>query len=243
MEKSLSVSIFRRSSAALMLFGMVACGKSAPVAPSTSGSRIIRLSGNLAFGIVPVGQRSAPLTLTIANLGDSPLTVSGMTVPSGNVYLGLEGGTVPAGVAQEVAITFTPTTAQSYNGVLTVNGDQTSGQNTMPISGIGVAADVRLVPGQGSMSCDPAGHCSFSASINNVGSVCASDTAVVARFYNASGTQVGADVPMDATGSLSSKVIRPQDVVQIASTGAVGSEMADAKSYLLFPTWNNLICP
>ncbi|MEK7684677.1 MAG: MBG domain-containing protein, partial [Verrucomicrobiota bacterium] len=45
-------------------------------------TRIIRLEGDLAFGNVPVGT-SAQRTLTIANTGNSTLTVSGISYPGG----------------------------------------------------------------------------------------------------------------------------------------------------------------
>jgi hypothetical protein len=40
-----------------------------------------------------------------------------------------------------VTIQFKPVSAGTYSGTLTVNGDQTSGSNTTPISGTGVSAD------------------------------------------------------------------------------------------------------
>jgi hypothetical protein len=189
--------------------------------------------------------------LTISNSGNSTLTVSGltvsgMTVPGGSVYLpGVTGATIPAGQSQQVPITFTATVAQSYDGTLTVNGDQTSGENTIPISGFGVAADIRLLSGQGKfVLCDSTGVCSFSASIQNVGSTCATGTGVVARFYSDSGAQLGSDVQMDASGSLSTRIIRLQEVVPISSLALIGPDVTlNAKAYLLFPTWNNLICP
>jgi len=59
-------------------------------------TRVISLSGNLAFGNIPVGT-SATRTLTIANTRSGPLTVGSITYPvsfSGN----WSGGTVAAGV-------------------------------------------------------------------------------------------------------------------------------------------------
>jgi len=63
------------------------CNKSddngSPTAPSSSTpSRIIGLSGNLAFGSVNVGS-ARDATLTITNSGNQSLNVSGMTVTGG----------------------------------------------------------------------------------------------------------------------------------------------------------------
>ena len=134
-----------KSVLAAFMLGMcvAACGSSpsptTPAAPSTTSTRIIGLSGNLAFGGVAVGQ-TATATLTITNNGNSTLTVSGMTVPSGSgsVYASsFLNGTIAAGGSQPATIKFAPTAGQSYSGTLTVNGDQTSGLNTISISGNG----------------------------------------------------------------------------------------------------------
>ena len=102
--------------------------------------KIIGLAGNLAFGNVNIGQRASTV-MTVTNGGASPLTITGMTGPAGGVYTASwTNGVIPAGGSQLVTVYFTPTAAQSYVGTLTVNGDQTGGVNTLPISGTGVGA-------------------------------------------------------------------------------------------------------
>ena len=84
---------------------------------------------------------STTRTLTISNTGNSPLTVSSISYPvgfSGN----WPGGTIAPGGSQQVLVTFGPTSRGGYGGFVTVNGNQTSGTNTIPASGTGV-----LVPG------------------------------------------------------------------------------------------------
>jgi hypothetical protein len=136
----------------LLIFALGACLSAAcggnsspsPTMPSTTTTvptRIIGLSGNLASGNVTVGQ-SATTTLTVTNGGNSTLTVSGMTITSGleTVFTtSWASGAIPAGGSQHVSTRFAPTVAQSYGGTVTVNGDQTSGTNTIAISGTGVA--------------------------------------------------------------------------------------------------------
>jgi len=106
------------------------------------------------------------------------------------------------------------------------------------------AANIQIT-GQGSFTtCLSTGDCLFSASIQNVGVGCASGTAVVARFLDANGAQVGSDVQMGATGGLASRTIRPQEVVPITSVGFVNSSITSrTKTYRLLPTWNNVSCP
>lgn len=123
------------------------CSKSddnaSPTAPSSSTpSRIIGLSGNLAFGSVNVGG-SRESTLTITNSGNQSLSVSGMTITGGlseHTRASWTSGTIAAGASQAVRITFEPASSGAFSGTLTVNGDQTGGVNTMQVSGTGAGA-------------------------------------------------------------------------------------------------------
>ena len=100
-------------------------------------TRIINLTGSLAFGNVNVGS-TKQLTFTIGNSGNSTLTVSSITYPAG--FTGSwSSGTIAASGSKIVTVTFKPTAAQSYSGTVTVNSDKTSGTNTLAISGKGVA--------------------------------------------------------------------------------------------------------
>ena len=105
-------------------------------------TRIISLSGDLAFGDVTVGS-STTRTLTISNTGSSTLSVSGISYPSG--FSGTWSGSVAAGGSQNVTVTFAPTTATSYSGTVTVNSDKTSGTNTRSCSGTGTAVPTRII--------------------------------------------------------------------------------------------------
>jgi len=122
-----------------------ACGgsSSSPAAATpapVASTRVIGLTGNFAFGNIVVGQQVSS-TLTITNSGNAALTITGMTAPAGGVYTASSTtGTIAAGGSLPVTILFKPTAAQSYSGTLTVNGDQTSGANTLAISGTGISA-------------------------------------------------------------------------------------------------------
>ncbi len=120
-----------------------ACGDGkGPTAPSSTPTppattRIVGVSGNLAFGDVAVGAfREA--VMTINNSGNAVLTVTSLSTTGGfgsMVTASWTSGTIPAGGSQAVTIRFTPTAAGSYSGTVVVNGDQTSGTNTLAISG------------------------------------------------------------------------------------------------------------
>jgi hypothetical protein len=132
----------RSLSRVVVLLAVVAttCGKSSPTAPTPTptSTRVIALAGNMALGDVQVGT-TATATMTISNSGNANLTVTGITYPSG--FSGnWASGTIAAGGSQNVTVTFAPTSATSYSGTLTVNGDQTSGTSTATVSGTGTTA-------------------------------------------------------------------------------------------------------
>ncbi len=129
---------------------LVACGGgSTPTAPAPvptptptpAATRIIDVTSELAFGDVEVGG-SVTLGFRIRNTGTAPLTVTGLTFSTHDAVFTTKFTfpyTVSGGDSQAVfpQLTFAPIAVQSYTGVLTVNGDQTSGNDRMDYSGIG----------------------------------------------------------------------------------------------------------
>ncbi len=122
---------------------MTACGggSSSPTAPSTPAppatTRIVGVSGNLNFGDVPVGA-TRDAVMTITNSGNAVLTVTSLSTTGGfgsMVTASWTSGTIPAGGSQAVTVRFLPTAAGSYSGSMVVNGDQTSGTNSLALSG------------------------------------------------------------------------------------------------------------
>jgi hypothetical protein len=104
-------------------------------------TRVIGLSGNLAFGNVTVGS-TATATLTIQNTGNTALTVSGINYPTG--FSGAWSGIVPTGASQNVTVTFSPVAATTYGGNVTVTSDATSGTSTIAASGTGIQVPTPL---------------------------------------------------------------------------------------------------
>ncbi|MCX6902678.1 MAG: hypothetical protein NTW03_04220, partial [Verrucomicrobia bacterium] len=100
--------------------------------------RTIALSGNLAFGSVTNGTTTTAI-LTIINRGNSALTVFDINFPNG--FSGTwSNGTIEASGAANVTVTFAPSLAMLYSGLVTVYSDATEGTNTLAASGTGVAA-------------------------------------------------------------------------------------------------------
>ncbi|MCX6922070.1 MAG: hypothetical protein NT154_02445, partial [Verrucomicrobia bacterium] len=100
-----------------------------------SATRIIGVSGNLAFGDV-VTNTTATHTLTITNSGNSTLAVSSIDYPPSG-FSGNWSGTIPAGDSTDVTVTFAPMALTNYAGTVRVNSDATSGGNTIIASGVG----------------------------------------------------------------------------------------------------------
>lgn len=131
--------MFRHALPLVLMFAIAACSKDSPTSPTgppaATETRIISVTGNLAFGVVEVGS-FAERTARITNSGNSPLTVTGMTGPSG-FAASWTSGVIPAGAGQDITVRFTPPDNRDYAGSLVVNGNHTSGNNRIDINGTG----------------------------------------------------------------------------------------------------------
>jgi hypothetical protein len=100
----------------------------------TARTRVIGVSGDLAFGSVTVGT-STQRIMTISNGGNSDLSVSSISYPTGfSVWWS---GTIAAGNSADVSVSFIPQAVANYGGAVTINSDATSGDNTLAVSGTG----------------------------------------------------------------------------------------------------------
>ncbi len=103
---------------------------------------VISLTGDLTFGNTVVNT-TVNKTLTIGNTGDAALTITSIDLPDGYTA-NWTSGEIAVGANKEVEITFTPTEVKDYNGVITVNSNANSGENTISVSGKGIAAVISL---------------------------------------------------------------------------------------------------
>jgi hypothetical protein len=95
---------------------------------------LIGVSGNLAFGNVVTG-RTATATLTITNSGNSTLTVT--SIGYSNRFTGAWSGNIAAGHSTNVTVTFAPVALAMYQCTVTVNSENTIGENMISASGTG----------------------------------------------------------------------------------------------------------
>lgn len=123
----------------------VSCGSSSTTTPTptptATPTRIITVSGNLAFGNVNIGS-SADRTFTVNNSGNATLTFTSLSCAGGTGTAGYTAtpttGTIAAGSTITINVHFAPTTAGFLSCVLSVVGDQTSGGAAINVSGTGV---------------------------------------------------------------------------------------------------------
>jgi len=108
-------------------------------------TRLISLSGDLAFGDVAVGTSSSRI-LTISNAGNATLTVGSITYPTG--FSGEWSGAIPANGSTNLAVLFFPGVATNYCGSLTANSDAIGGDNSLSVSGVGVVQTNATPPAQ-----------------------------------------------------------------------------------------------
>lgn len=117
---------------------------------SIGGTRIISLSGNMSFGARPL---FVPVVsqLTIANAGNSALTVNSLIYPEG--FSGdWPGGTIAAGASQVVNVTFFPTETKPYGGMIIAGSNSTSGSGSIACSGTGVPLVNRVIELSGDLN-------------------------------------------------------------------------------------------
>jgi hypothetical protein len=125
-------------------------GVNTQLCSGTGISRVLSLSGSLAFGNVLTGL-TATASLVISNAGNAALTVSSLSYPSG--FSGAWSGSIGAGKSTNVTVIFTPVLAQWYGGIVRVNSDKTSGWNEISASGWGKPVERGII--------DVSGHLSF----------------------------------------------------------------------------------
>jgi hypothetical protein len=121
--------------------------------PSGSGSNSIRLDdiritrytfeggfspnpASLAFGSVPI-TTSVEDTLFVRNLGNDPLSISGIASDDANFTVVPGSGVIPIGDSLEVRVTFTPATVGPKSGNIVFTHDASSSPDTVAVSGTG----------------------------------------------------------------------------------------------------------
>lgn len=117
----------------------VGCGKS-PAAPSDTGqTRIISVSGPLAFGPVAVGTL-AQKSYTVTNSGSATLSLTGITATGSGFGAGADTSTLFPGETTTVNVIFLPSVAGSVSSTIAIASNATSGSGVTTVTGTGTVA-------------------------------------------------------------------------------------------------------
>jgi uncharacterized repeat protein (TIGR01451 family) len=157
---------------------------SSPDTVSLSGTGIAPVisvtPGSLQFGSVLVGTTSAPQTVTVANAGDSPLTVasastSGPFAVSNDACSGA--GPIGPGGTCQIAVVFAPTATGPASGTLTVSSD--GGTAKVALSGSGSPlADLNVSIGASPSPVKRKTNLTYAVTVQNAGPSAAPGTVV-----------------------------------------------------------------
>jgi hypothetical protein len=101
------------------------------------GAVVALTPASLAFSGRNVGSPSAAQTVTLANSGDTALTLGNIQVTGDFAQTNNCSATVPAGSSCVINITFTPTAAGSRSGALTIS-DSAQSPQTLALTGAGL---------------------------------------------------------------------------------------------------------
>ena len=172
------------------IFGATACSMPVPTFPPylpDNGSQISISPTALGFGSVATGASSATQAVTVTNSGSAAAPVTTISTSGDFSQTNTCGSSIAAGSSCTVNVKFTPTTAGSRTGNLTVTASGIT--STVPLSGTGVAPGPILNPNPASLS--------FAGTI--VGNTSATQTVTVTNSGTSSATVSGVTATGDFT--------------------------------------------
>ena len=111
-----------------------------------SAPQIALLPSPLTFGPVEVGMSSAAKEVSVTNIGNAPMTISGI-VPGGDYsQTNTCGVTIPVGASCAISVTFAPTAVGTRSGTIILNDNLKTSPQRIALSGMGVAPTISLTP-------------------------------------------------------------------------------------------------
>lgn len=136
---------FRRAVVVPALAVAVACGSSGTTTPpittppvTPTPSAVVNPS-TLTFGNQNVATTSAAQAVTLTNSGGAALAISSLVATGDFSQTNTCGSSVAAGASCTISVTFTPTTAGSRSGGLSITDNASTSPQSVSLSGTGVA--------------------------------------------------------------------------------------------------------
>ena len=166
-------------------------------AATAAAPSIQLVPATVTFSTQQTGTLSAPVTVTVTNTGNAPLTVSSVVTSGDFVESDTCVGTAVAeGASCSVQVRFQPATAGTRTGLLTVYGNVSGGQATAALSGLATPpATIVLTPVTLSFAATSLGATSTPGNItiaNTGGTTSALQTPVLSGDFNISANTCGA---------------------------------------------------
>jgi len=99
----------------------------------------LQMPSPVTFPVQQIGTQSAPITVTVTNIGGAAVTVSGLTDSDLAEFPGTTTclTTIPAGGNCQVTLSFQPTTAGAHSATITVTSDGVGSPQSFTITGTG----------------------------------------------------------------------------------------------------------
>lgn len=133
--------------------GTVIIASDDPVSPHTvplvgTGTAKTLLSPNsLSFLSQTKSTTSAAQSVTLTNIGTTPLNINGITISGDFVETNTCGTTVTVGATCEISVSFTPTSSGARMGTLSVASNATGSPHSIILSGIGTVPGAAIAAG------------------------------------------------------------------------------------------------
>lgn len=107
---------------------------------ASAGSLAANLAG-ISFGNVTIG-KTQTISGSITNSGGSSVSISTVSISGAGFTLGglANGATVAAGQSANFSVQFSPTTAGTSNGTISITSNASNATLTVPVSGVGTSA-------------------------------------------------------------------------------------------------------
>jgi len=112
-----------------------------------AGPIVSETPDKLFFGDQVLNSSSAAQTLTVTNTGNATLQITSITATTEYSQTNNCGSSLAASAACKIQVSFTPTTAGSKTGLITLTDNAGDSPETVQLFGTGVAALVTLTPG------------------------------------------------------------------------------------------------
>jgi len=226
--------------------GVLAITDNAPGSPQlvrlhgtgTGGPTAAVSPGSLNFGAKAVGTASTVMTVTLANLGNAPLAISGIAAAGDFAATHNCPASLGAGLSCTISVTFTPTTTGSLVGSLNVTDDAPGSPQAVALIGRGTAPRASLSASSLSFGSQAVGKASSAQSLtlSNTGDATLAVDGVTATGFgsrdfavqNACGGSLAPGASCGLSVTFTPAAAGPRAATLTITTNAVGNPPAAA---------------